>query len=237
MVLGNDNLPRIIYYSADNTADQLYYIQCGNEDCSANTKSTILNDGNAYDFGSLAVDTNNNSSILTADVSNNDIDVITSSLGLFNMNFAALSTFGSCSAIPSGNWAKVSSGTAIKYYNNPTPASNDAITSTANDPTDTGQTVSPQTYQESDGFVNPNALSPSVDGEWDFSLYDAGAPANTTYCFKLTNTDGSSINTYTNYPMVTTFSSGGPAIPTTDQLLRGGQWFSGGTKQAYYWAN
>jgi hypothetical protein len=51
---------------------------------------------------------------------------------------------------------------------------------------------------------------------------------------RLVQSDGTAFTTYTNYPVITTFSSAGP---TTDQILRGGKWFSGGSKQPFFWAN
>jgi hypothetical protein len=150
----------------------------------------------------------------------------------FKLQYAVLSS--SCS---SSSYSDITGTSPISFYDNPTPANNSSISSTANDPTDTGQSVSPQTYNESKYFYNSSALDPTTDGEWDFSLYDNGAPAGAVYCIRGVEADGTVFATYTNYPMITTFSSGGPAIPTTDQLLRGGQWFSGGIKQAYYWSN
>jgi hypothetical protein len=126
----------------------------------------------------------------------------------------------------------------ISYYDNPTPTSGGSISPTASDdPSEAGQTIAAQTYQESDGFTNPNTYGNSVDGMWDLSLFDNGAPAGTTYCFRTVKSDGTPLDTYTNYPMITTFSGGGPPTPTTDQLLRGGEWFSNGSKQSFFWVN
>jgi hypothetical protein len=125
-------------------------------------------------------------------------------------------------------------GSPILYYNNVTPTSGTNISSTASDPTDTGQTVNPQTYQETDGFSNAQtAIGGTVNGEWDLSLYDNGAPSGTTYCLRTVDSSNTALSTYTNYPTVTTFSPG----PTLDQVMRGGEWFSGGTKQPFFWAN
>lgn len=125
----------------------------------------------------------------------------------------------------------------VAYYDNATPNSGNGITATGNDPSDSGQTVATETYQESNPFNNGAFVyGYTVDAEWDFSLFDNSSTAGTTYCFRSAKSDGTALNTYTNYPMVTIFSSGGPPTPTTDQLLRGGQWFNSGTKQPFYWA-
>jgi len=129
----------------------------------------------------------------------------------------------------------VADPTDISYYDNPTPNSGDAITYHAGtDPTDSG-TYTAQTYQESDNFGVSNNIAANTDGIWDLSLYDNGAPAGTTYCFRMVKADGSPLDTYTNYPMITTFST--VSGPTTDQLLRGGEFFSGGSKQSFFWAS
>jgi hypothetical protein len=128
-----------------------------------------------------------------------------------------------------------SPSTPILYYNNPTPSSGANISSSGSDPTDSGQTVNPQTYQEADGFTNSqSSIGLAVDGEWDLSLYDNSAPAGTTYCLRTVDSSNTALSTYTSYPMITTFGSAGP---TMDQIMRGGEWFSSGIKQPFFWAN
>lgn len=121
----------------------------------------------------------------------------------------------------------------IFYFNNATPASGATISANAGDPTDAGQTVQPETYQEADNFTGPTAYGNTVDAEWDLSLYDNGAPSGTTYCFRTVKSDGTPLDTYTNYPMITTWAPG----PTMDQAMRGGNWFNAsGVEQSFYWA-
>jgi hypothetical protein len=123
----------------------------------------------------------------------------------------------------------------ITYYNNPTPADEANISTTGTDPTNSGNAIAAQTYREVGGFNNKqSALSTTTDGEWDFSLYDNGAPAGTAYCFRVVTSDDADLYSYANYPMITTYAPG----PTMDQVMRGGTWFnSGGVKQDKYWAH
>jgi hypothetical protein len=69
--------------------------------------------------------------------------------------------------------------------------------------------------------------------ELEFNIaFTSQAPNLTTYCFRVTRS-GIAFNTYTNTAEITV-SIG----PTTDQLLRGGQYFDPvGGKQPFFWAN
>ena len=98
----------------------------------------------------------------------------------------------------------------IAYNDNASVASGDNISSTGNDPTESGQTVQTQTYSEADGFYNTSSFGGTVDGMWDLSLKDNGAPASTTYCLRTAKSDGTPLDTYSQYPMITTASNNNP---------------------------
>lgn len=82
------------------------------------------------------------------------------------------------------------------------------------------------------------------ESEWDIEAN--GAAYNTTYYFRIWDSQqatpiyrtqyasdcSSTLNTQCTYPSLTT----APLGPTTDQILRGGEWFSGGVKQSFFWA-
>lgn len=66
--------------------------------------------------------------------------------------------------------------------------------------------------------------------EYAFQANSSALPG-ASYCFRLSNA-GTPLTTYTRYPMLTITGT-----PTTDQLLRGGNWFdSNGIEQRLYWA-
>jgi hypothetical protein len=81
------------------------------------------------------------------------------------------------------------------------------------------------------------------ESEWDIEAN--GAASGTTYYFRIWDSQqvtpiyrteyasdcGAGSSTCT-YPTITTAVPG----PTTDQILRGGEWFSGGVKQSFFWA-
>ncbi len=98
-----------------------------------------------------------------------------------------------------------SSSGDIRYYNNTTPADGVALTSNANDPTHSGDTVNDQTYEESNNFTNSeSAIEVGEDGLWDFAIVDFSAAENTTYCVRVVKSDGSVLDTYTVMPEFTT---------------------------------
>jgi hypothetical protein len=56
---------------------------------------------------------------------------------------------------------------------------------------------------------NPSAANPyraliGDDIEYDWNIQDNAAPASTTYCFRMTKSDGSALSAYTYYPEITT---------------------------------
>lgn len=120
---------------------------------------------------------------------------------------------GTC-ASPSGgtpaSYTDVTGATLIAYNNNATPADDAALTSNANDPTDSGRTIVNQSYIESNPFTNNQSAitNQAQSGKWDFSLIDNGADPDTTFCFRVVgNTSATVLDTYSNYPEITTAAS------------------------------
>jgi hypothetical protein len=128
----------------------------------------------------------------------------------FKLQFATKS--GICDTAFSGEtYADVTGATAIAYSTANTPPDGDALTSNANDPTHSGHTIVNQDYEEANNFTNSIAAIPAgQDGKWDFSLIDNGAPASTSYCFRVRKSDDTNINTYTVIPEITTSSGIAP---------------------------
>jgi hypothetical protein len=82
------------------------------------------------------------------------------------------------------------------------------------------------------------------ESEWDIEAH--GAVGSTTYYFRIWDnqqatpiyrtqyaSDCGAGAAQCTYPSITTATSG----PTTDQILRGGEWFNSGVKQSFFWAN
>jgi len=106
-----------------------------------------------------------------------------------------------CSSI--STWTDVGaidSASIWRGYNNATPA--DGATVTANllsNSTKTG------TYEEANNSAtNPVTAQMSDYTEYDWVIQDNGAPENTTYCFRMVQSNGTPLDVYTNYPQLTT---------------------------------
>lgn len=68
--------------------------------------------------------------------------------------------------------------------------------------------------------------------EYNF-IADTDATFSGNYCLRLSNA-GTALNTYTNYAAVQIEAAPGP---TTDQVMRHGNWFDAGVEQGFFWAN
>jgi hypothetical protein len=144
-------------------------------------------------------------------------DINASNFG-FAISGQATSTVGlSVDAITATVYYSAPGTGAISYKDNPTPANGAAISATGSDPTDPGQTVSPQTYQEANGFTTTGVTGGTVDAEWDLSMYDNGAAAGSVFCFRTVSSGGTALSTYSQYPQITTYnppSNSAPNIPS-----------------------
>ncbi|MFM2339462.1 MAG: hypothetical protein RLZZ360_98 [Candidatus Parcubacteria bacterium] len=70
-----------------------------------------------------------------------------------------------------------------------------------------------ETYEENNPTIlNRNGLLVGQKTEWDFTLQNNGATANTSYCFRLVYADGAILNTYSTYPRLITNAA--PLQPT-----------------------
>ncbi len=135
-----------------------------------------------------------------------DIDLGTSGQA-FKLQYAARS--GTCDTAFSGEtYADVTAATVIAYNNNAAPADGAVLTANGSDPTHGGHTVVNQTYDEANNFTNPAAINAGQDGKWDFALKNNGAPAGTTYCFRVVKDTGTVLDYYYVIPEITTSSSG-----------------------------
>jgi hypothetical protein len=90
------------------------------------------------------------------------------------------------------------------------------------------------TYEEGNNTaLNPSQVLVGQDIEYDFSLQNNTAAEGSLYCFRMTNTNGTSLTSYTRYPSIVT----PPTPDAIDSQLRHGEFFSAqGLEQPYYWA-
>ncbi len=67
--------------------------------------------------------------------------------------------------------------------------------------------------------------------EVEYIFSSAGTAVGKNYCLRLSD-NGTDLDTYTQYAEIGFLANG----PTIDQVMRGGTWFSNGTKQSQYWS-
>ena len=139
---------------------------------------------------------------------------------------------GTC-ASPGEAYADVTGATAISFLNNTTPTDGIILIANDDDPIDGGTVIVVQTYEEyevTNAFTNSEGgINTTQAGKWDFALYDNGAPAATTYCFKVVKVNGSApLGIYTVYPAIVTGSGGGGAAGGTGAGSGGGSPAGGG---------
>ncbi len=106
-----------------------------------------------------------------------------------------------CSSISTWYDVGSASSSAIwRGYNNPTPSDGATITSTLlSNSTKTG------THEEENNSANnPTTATMSDYTEYDWVIQHNGASENTTYCFRMVESGGTALDTYTNYPKLTT---------------------------------
>ncbi len=102
-----------------------------------------------------------------------------------------------------GPWTDVGgigSGEIWRGFNNATPADGATISSALLSASDVVET-----YEEANNSAGtPNAIGVGQDGEWDWVVQNNGAAASTAYYFRMAKSGGTALDTYTNYPQITT---------------------------------
>ncbi|MGI9027487.1 MAG: hypothetical protein ACR2FM_01425 [Candidatus Saccharimonadales bacterium] len=129
----------------------------------------------------------------------------------FKLQFAQKGA--SCTGL---TYEDVTTTSIIAYFNNPNPASGATLTTGAQDPQHSTDTVIAQTYNEASPFNTIANTAVSQDGLWDVSLVGNGALANTAYCFRMVTNDGSALTTYNVYPELITSPTGSLGVDIVD---------------------
>ncbi|MDD5341953.1 MAG: M14-type cytosolic carboxypeptidase [Patescibacteria group bacterium] len=170
-----------------------------------------------------ATDLAENAAITTADVPPDDANLIRMrmSLGITGDTLAAGSQdfklqYGEgtdCAAIVSWNdVGAASSATIWRGESDTNPADGTTISSAL---LSTAGTL--QTYEEqNNSALNPNQATAGQSAEWDWLVENNGALHDTTYCFRMVKSDGTALNTYTQYPKIQTEAT------VFDSTLEGG---------------
>jgi hypothetical protein len=137
----------------------------------------------------------------------------------------------------SGAYTDVTTSSSnVKGYNSGSLTDAGATTNRASsDITDPGTGSFAAGLISEDGLADNHQLTAANYTEHLFSLtvVAADTAAGDTLDFRLLYNGASTYFTYTVTPRVTVTKTG----PATGDVMRHGKWFSGGTKQSYYWVN
>ena len=116
-----------------------------------------------------------------------------------------------------GPWTDVGStvsATTWRFFDNPSVANGTTVGSLLLSTSNVRET-----YQEANPSVaNPNPINVNQRGEWDWVVQDNGAADNTTFFFRMVESDDTALGVYTFYPQITT-----PPAPVLTQIDY--QWF------------
>lgn len=123
--------------------------------------------------------------------------------GSYKLRYAPKGS-GACSAVAGTSYSDVTDSSDIRYADNPNLTSGMSLTTSTDDPSHSGHTLVHQFYLETGTttFTNSTAIPAGQDGVWDFAL-TTGSAAPGSYCFKITTSTGTDLNTYTQYPELT----------------------------------
>lgn len=109
-------------------------------------------------------------------------------------------TGATCSSV--SNWQDIgtmaSTTAPWRGYDNASVADNATISSLLL----TGADVGGSYEEENNSALNPNIVAVGEDVEYDWVLQAHNLANETNYCFRMTESDGTVFNTYTNYPQV-----------------------------------
>jgi hypothetical protein len=110
---------------------------------------------------------------------------------------------GSCA---SSTFADVTTNSgAIRFKDNTSLASATSLVGAESsaDPIYSGQTRVYQYYSEANNITTRASTPSGQTAVWDFPIDASNAPASIVYCFRLVNSSGTALNTYTQYPQLT----------------------------------
>ncbi|HEY1085427.1 MAG TPA: hypothetical protein VGE34_01735 [Candidatus Saccharimonadales bacterium] len=110
-------------------------------------------------------------------------------------------TAASCAAQVSG-WQQVSSGGAIRWYDNASVANGATISDLGTSDVSVSGTRVPQRYHDVYGPEMAATITSGNTGIWDFSLVSSGQPAGRSFCFRILKGDVTTLDAYTAYPQI-----------------------------------
>lgn len=139
--------------------------------------------------------------------------------GEFSYRLQVAKKITSCSA---ATYSDVTASTGpIQFFDNPSVADGASTASSVDDPA-SPNTITHQSYHESNPIGSDQNAPEGNDILWDVALYDAGTEPNEIYCFRLIYNDGALFENYDSYPEVRAVGDLTVSIVDTDgQIVPG----------------
>lgn len=127
----------------------------------------------------------------------------------FKLQYANRS--GTCDTSFSGEtYTDISAGSGlIRYYDNVAVSDGTILTVNTNDPAHGLDTIVGQTYEELNNFTSTSNVAIGEDAMWDFSLVDYSSSPSSSYCFRIVESDGSLLDSYSVIPEILTDDGAG----------------------------
>jgi len=94
----------------------------------------------------------------------------------------------------------ISSYQSLIFHHNSNIPNGAGIAASVDDPNPGSGSKVLQSYVESNNFTNPNTIPNGDYGVWDFALVDNNSPAEATYCFRIVDSSGGELQSYTVIP-------------------------------------
>ena len=130
------------------------------------------------------------------------------------------------STCTTGSWTDVATGNVWSYGAN---AVTDGTTLTTSRLTPTSSVMEIFSKSATSG-TNPNAISTGQTAEYDWLIKDASAAGGSQYSFRVVESSGNPLSTYSQCPTVVTAAQ-------VNQDMRHGEFFQDGVDQGFEWAN
>jgi hypothetical protein len=130
--------------------------------------------------------------------------------GLLNFKLQYALRSSTCSAIDGGSWADVgAAGSGTVWRGLAATGTTDGTSLSGNPPTGgdlliSVSDVAGSLVEENPSAVNPYPVNDGDNIEYDWYLEHNGANPQSTYCFRATRSDGTPLDSYSNYPQIRT---------------------------------
>lgn len=135
----------------------------------------------------------------------------------YNLQYALRGMDNICDTAFTGEtYTNVTNTSPVGFYDNTNAGNGEPLISNQNDPSDSGNTIVSQSYQEKGTatFSNTSTIPAGQDGMWDFALTTTNVNAGDHYCLRVVTNNGTPLTSYTTIPeIVIPYPNSAPNAP------------------------